>query len=389
MREFTAEQREFRSAFRNFLENEVAPHMDAWREIGVVDRKIFRRAGEQGYLMIWPDERHGGSGERDFRYSQIVIEESARSMTSDWYATLHSRVAGGYIDRFATEEQKMRWLPRCASGEAILAIAMTEPQAGSDLAGMRTNAVDQGDHFLLNGSKTYISNGINADLVVVAAKTGDASGRSHQISLFIVERGMAGFTRGRKLKKIGMQAQDTAELFFSDVRVPRDNLIGVVGEGFRYLTECLAEERLISTVQNLAGAWKALEETRDFVMQRELFGKRLADLQNTQFKLAALEAELDVVQLYLDHCVVEQNAGRLHSNKAAKAKLVSSELQGRVVDECLQLHGGAGYMDEYPISRLYTEARINRIAAGSSEVMKLIIGRDLLKGNYQSFFDRH
>ena len=389
MREFTAEQREFRSAFRSFLENEVAPHMDAWRESGVVDREIFRRAGEQGYLMIWPDERHGGSGERDFRYSQIVIEESARTMTSDWYATLHSRVAGGYIDRFATEEQKMRWLPRCASGEAILAIAMTEPQAGSDLAGMRTNAVDQGDSFLLNGSKTYISNGINADLVIVAAKTGDTSGRSHQISLFVVERGMAGFTRGRKLKKIGMQAQDTAELFFADVKVPRENLLGVAGEGFRYLTECLAEERLISTVQNLAGAWKAFEETRDFVMQRELFGKRLADLQNTQFKLAALEAELDVVQLYLDHCVAEQNAGRLNSNKAAKAKLVSSELQGRVVDECLQLHGGAGYMDEYPISRLYTEARINRIAAGSSEVMKLIIGRDLLKGNYQSFFDRH
>lgn len=386
-RDFTDEQRAFRAAFREFLENEIAPHMEAWRSQGIVDREAFRRAGALGYLMVWPEERFGGIGDRDFRYTQIVIEESARTMTSDWYATLHSRVAGAYIGRFGSEAQKARLLPGCVRGETILAIAMTEPQAGSDLAGLRTTALDCGDHFVLNGSKTYISNGINADVVIVAAKTGGA-GRSRDLTLLLVERGMEGFARGRNLRKMGMQAQDTAELFFSDVRVPRANVLGVPGEGFRYLTECLAEERLVSTAQNMAGAYKAFEETRTFVLERRVFGQRLSDMQNTQFKLAALEAELEVVQLYLDHCVAEHNANRLSATMAARAKLVSSELQGRVVDECVQLHGGAGYMDEVPISRLYTEARINRIAAGSSEVMKLIIGRELLSARYQSLFDR-
>ncbi|MBX3593395.1 acyl-CoA dehydrogenase family protein [Sphingomonas sp.] len=383
MRQFTEEQIMFRDAYRRFLEAEVAPHMEQWREDGIVPREIFRRAGSQGFLMIWPAEKYGGMGDDDFRYEQIIIEETVRAGCACWYNTLHSRLVGPYLQRFGTEEQRLRFLPSCVSGETILAIAMTEAGAGSDLAGMRTTVVDQGDHYLLNGSKTFISNGINADLVVVAAKPVGAE-KKHDMVLLLVERGMEGFERGRNLKKMGLSAQDTAELFFDNVKVPKANVLGEPGKGFYHLMEGLAEERLIAAVGAAANARRGFDVTRDYVMQRILFGKPLSEQQNTQFRMAEMDAEIDMVQTYVDHCVAEHNAGRLTSNMGAKAKMLTTEVEWKMMDLGVQLHGGHGYMDEYPISHMFTDARINRILAGSSEVMRLIIGRDVFSQKYQS-----
>ena len=386
MRNFTEDQIMFRDAYRKFLASEIAPHMEDWREAGIVDRSAFKKAGDLGFLMIWPDEKYGGMGDTDFRYEQIIIEETARAGCKQFYNTLHSRLVGPYFRRFGTEEQRQRFLPKCVSGETILAIAMTEPGAGSDLAGMRTSAEDKGDHFLLNGSKTYISNGINADVVIVAAKLAGAA-KKHAMVLLIVERGMEGFERGRNLKKMGMPAQDTAELFFKDVKVPKANVLGEPGKGFYYLMEGLAEERLISAVGCAANARKAFDITREYVMQRQLFGQPLSDQQNTQFRMAEMDTEIELAQVYIDHCVTEHNQGRLTSNMGAKAKMVASEVEWKMLDLGVQLHGGAGFMDEYPISRMFSDARINRILAGSSEVMRLIIGRDVFSQKYQSLFD--
>lgn len=386
MRNFTEDQIMFRDAYRKFLASEIAPHMEEWREAGIVDRKAFKKAGDLGFLMIWPDEKYGGMGDIDFRYEQIIIEETARAGCKQFYNTLHSRLVGPYFQRFGTEEQRERFLPKCVSGETILAIAMTEPGAGSDLAGIRTTAEDKGDHFLLNGSKTYISNGINADVVIVAAKVAGAE-KKHAMVLLIVERGMEGFERGRNLKKMGMPAQDTAELFFKDVKVPKANVLGEPGKGFYYLMEGLAEERLISAVGCAANARKAFDITREYVMQRQLFGQLLSDQQNTQFRMAEMDTEIELAQVYIDHCVAEHNQGRLTSNMGAKAKMVASEVEWKMLDLGVQLHGGAGFMDEYPISRMFSDARINRILAGSSEVMRLIIGRDVFSQKYQSLFD--
>lgn len=386
MRNFTEDQIMFRDAYRKFLASEIAPHMEDWREAGIVDRSAFKKAGDLGFLMIWPDEKYGGMGDTDFRYEQIIIEETARAGCKQFYNTLHSRLVGPYFQRFGTEEQRQRFLPKCVSGETILAIAMTEPGAGSDLAGMRTSAEDKGDHFLLNGSKTYISNGINADVVIVAAKLAGAA-KKHAMVLLIVERGMEGFERGRNLKKMGMPAQDTAELFFKDVKVPKANVLGEPGKGFYYLMEGLAEERLISAVGCAANARKAFDITREYVMQRQLFGQPLSDQQNTQFRMAEMDTEIELAQVYIDHCVTEHNQGRLTSNMGAKAKMVASEVEWKMLDLGVQLHGGAGFMDEYPISRMFSDARINRILAGSSEVMRLIIGRDVFSQKYQSLFD--
>jgi len=386
MRNFTEDQIMFRDAYRKFLASEIAPHMEDWREAGIVDRSAFKKAGDLGFLMIWPDEKYGGMGDTDFRYEQIIIEETARAGCKQFYNTLHSRLVGPYFQRFGTEEQRQRFLPKCVSGETILAIAMTEPGAGSDLAGMRTSAEDKGDHFLLNGSKTYISNGINADVVIVAAKLAGAD-KKHAMVLLIVERGMEGFERGRNLKKMGMPAQDTAELFFKDVKVPKANVLGEPGKGFYYLMEGLAEERLISAVGCAANARKAFDITREYVMQRHLFGQPLSDQQNTQFRMAEMDTEIELAQVYIDHCVTEHNQGRLTSNMGAKAKMVASEVEWKMLDLGVQLHGGAGFMDEYPISRMFSDARINRILAGSSEVMRLIIGRDVFSQKYQSLFD--
>lgn len=386
-RDFTEDQHMFRAAYRKFLEQEIVPHMERWREQGIVDRDAFTKAGAQGFLMVWPDEEFGGTGDNDFRFEQVIIEETGYALMSDWYNSLHSRLVGPYLTRLGSSEQQQRFLPKCVTGECILAIAMTEPDAGSDLAGMRTTARDRGDHFLLNGSKTYISNGINADLVVVAAKT-DPENNPHAMGLFLVERGMEGFERGRNLAKMGMKAQDTAELFFNNVIVPKENVLGEPDKGFYYLMEGLAEERLIGACGYLSGAQKAFDITVDFARERKLFGKTLSKFQNTQFKMAELRAELDLQQVFVDQCVAAQNAGQLTAVDAAKAKLATSELFCRVADECVQQHGGAGYMDEYPISRIYTDARISRIYAGSSEVMKIIISRDVFSDDVVPFNER-
>lgn len=386
MRSFTDEQNMLRIAYRKFLENEIAPNMEKWREQGIVDREAFKKAGDQGFLMVWPDEQYGGMGERDFRYEQIIIEETQRAGCAEFYNTVHSRLVGPYLDRFGNDEQKQRFLPGCVSGEKILAIAMTEPDAGSDLAGMRTTLREQGNHFVLNGSKTYISNGINADYIIVAGKS-DPEANPHAMTLCVVERGMEGFERGRNLGKMGLKAQDTAELFFNNVTIPKTNILGEPGKGFSYLIEGLAEERLISATCSAAGARRAFNLTREFVIQRKVFGKPLSVMQNTQFKMAEIDAELDLIQVYIDHCVAMHNDGKLTPNMAAKAKLQATELEGKMVDLGVQLHGGAGYMQEYPICNMYTDTRINRILAGSSEIMKLIISRDIFSENYSSILD--
>lgn len=387
-REFTEEQQMFRDAYRKFLATEIVPHMERWREAGIVDREAFRKAGEQGFLMVWPDEKYGGMGDPDFRFEQIIMEESAYARVGDWYNTLHSRLVGPYFTRFGTEEQCQRFLPGCVSGEKILAIAMTEPDAGSDLAGMRSTAVEHDDHWVVNGSKVYISNGINADIVIVAAKT-DPENNPHHMTLFIVERGMEGFERGRNLKKMGLKAQDTAELFFNNVKVPKENVLGEPGKGFIYLMEGLAEERLIGAAGYLSAAQLSFDLTLEFVKERKAFGKPLTAFQNTQFKLAELRSELDLAQVYIDHCVKSFNAGQLTAVDAAKAKLMTSELQVKAAELGVQLHGGAGYMDEYPISRQYTDAKISTIYAGSSEVMKIIISRDFTGDDYTPFNTRN
>lgn len=387
-RDFTEEQQMFREAYRRFLSAEIVPHMESWREAGIVDREAFRKAGEQGFLMIWPDEKYGGMGDDDFRFEQVIMEEVAYARVGDWFSTLHSRLVGPYFTRFGSEEQCQRLLPDCVSGEKILAVAMTEPDAGSDLAGMRSTAVADGDDWVLNGSKTYISNGINADVVIVAAKT-DPENNPHAMTLFIVERGMTGFERGRNLAKMGMKAQDTAELFFNDVRIPKDNVLGEPHKGFYYLMDGLAEERLIGACAYLASAQLSWDLTADYVSERKAFGKPIAAFQNTQFTLAQLRMELDIAQNYVDQCVAAFNAGQLTAVDAAKAKLVTSELQVKSADIGVQLHGGAGYMDEYPISRQFTDAKIATVYAGSSEIMKLIISRDCLGPDYEPFNTRN
>lgn len=370
---FEPEHETFRASFRRFVEREVSPHAERWRAQGHVDREAFLRAGENGYLLMWADEAYGGAGVRDFRYEQIIIEENTRKGEPGFYMTLHSRLVAPYIGELGSEDQKVRFLPGCVRGETILGIAMTEPDAGSDLAGMRMQAKDCGDHWLLNGAKTYISNGQIGDLFVVAART--VPDKRHGLGLFLVERGAQGFTRGRHLKKMGLKAQDTSELFFNQVRVPKANVLGDPTQGFYYLARFLAEERLIGSCSYLAHAQEAFEITLDFVRARRLFGRPLGALQNTRFKMAQMRAQIDALQVFVDHCVTEHNAGRLTADVAAEAKLLASELEGRVMDECVQLHGGAGYMEEYRICRMYTDARVSRIFAGSSEIMLEIISR--------------
>ncbi|HEY5654205.1 MAG TPA: acyl-CoA dehydrogenase family protein [Woeseiaceae bacterium] len=372
---FNEDHEMFRDAVRNFFIKEVKPHAERWNEQGIVDREAFLKAGEQGLLLTWADEKYGGAGIKDFRYEQVIIEENARNGDAGFFLTLHSRLVGPYIGELGTEEQKARWLPKCVSGEHILAVAITEPGAGSDVAGLRARAEDKGDHYLLNGSKTYISNGILADLVIVVARTDPNS--SHGLSLFVVERGMEGFERGRNLKKMGLKSQDTAELFFNNVKVPKENLLGEFNRGFYHLMHFLAEERLLGAVGYHAWSEKAFDITMEFINERKAFGQTIGAFQNTRFRMADMRTELDVAQAYIDHCVIVHNEGKLSAADAAKAKLYTSELEGRVMDACVQLHGGAGYMDEYPISRMYANARISRIFAGSSEIMREIIARSI------------
>lgn len=372
---FEPEHDQFRESARRFFQNEIGPNAERWRKQGYVDREAFKKAGDQGYLMIWADEKYGGTHVKDFRFEQVLIEENGWHGEGGFFMSLHSRLVGPYIGHLGNEEQKMRILPKCIKGETILGIAMTEPGTGSDLASMKTRAEDKGDHWLLNGSKTYISNGQIGDLFIVAAKTDPNT--SHGLGLFLVERGMEGFERGRNLAKLGLKAQDTSELFFNNVKVPKANVLGDPHKGFRYLTTFLAEERLMTSVGSICHAQRAFAVTLDFIKERKVFGKTLGLFQNSRFKMAEMRAQIDALQCFVDQLVLLHNDGKLDVPTAAKAKLLTTDLEGRVVDECLQLHGGAGYMDEYPISRMFANARISRIFAGSNEIMKEIIGRDL------------
>jgi acyl-CoA dehydrogenase len=372
---FEPEHAQFRDSVRRFLIAEVQPHAERWREQGIVDRSAWRAAGASGLLLMWADPCYGGAGVDDIRYDQVLTEEWMRHGEGGFYVPLHNRIVGPYLNGLGTPEQKDRFLPGCVRGDIILAIAMTEPQAGSDLTGMRSRAVEHDDHWVLSGSKTYISNGHLADLVVVAARTDPDNPRA--IGLFLVERGMPGFTRGRRLKKIGMPAQDTAELFFDQVKVPKTNVLGDPRRGLAALMRFLAEERLFGAIRFLAMAERAFEITVPFVKERQMFGQSLGAFQNTRFVLASLRTELDLAQALVDHCVLEALDGQLSGDLAAEAKLATSEILGRVVDDCLQLHGGAGYMQEYEIARLYQDARVARIFAGSSEIMRELIGRAL------------
>ena len=372
---FDSDHEQFRDSVARFVRNEVAPHVDEWRAQGRCDRSVFERAGEHGLLLMWADEAYGGAGVSDFRYEQIVYEEMIRHGDIGVYLTLHSRLVAPYIGRLGTAEQKRRWLTGAASGKTILAIAMTEPGAGSDLAGIRARAERRNGGWVLNGAKTYISNGLNADAVIVAARTHPDERRA--FGLFVVERGMPGFERGNGLHKLGLDAQDTAELFFNDVWVPDENVLGDPASGFSYLAEGLAEERLLSACQSIAHAQVAFDLTLPYVKERRAFGRPIGAMQNTRFTMARMRAELDAMQTWVDVLVTEHNAGHLDAATAASAKLLTSELENRVIDSCLQLHGGAGYMEEYRISRMYRDARVSRIFAGASEIMLEIIGRSV------------
>jgi alkylation response protein AidB-like acyl-CoA dehydrogenase len=365
----------FRDATRRFMQAEVEPHIERWREQGICDKDAFLKAGEQGLLGMWVPEEYGGMGIEDFRFEQVLIEETIRHGDIGLFLTLHSRLVGPYIGHLGSEALKLRLLPRVVSGETILGIAMTEPGAGSDLAGIKSRAERDGEDWILNGSKTYISNGINGGAFVVAART--VPGKPHGIGLFVVEEGMDGFQRGRNLSKMGLKAQDTAELFFENVRVPAENVLGDPEKGFYSLMHFLAEERLISACQEVAHAQVAFDLTMDFVQERKAFGRPIGAFQNTRFKLAELRTLIDVTQTFVDQCVTLHNAGDLGAELAAEAKLFASETESRVMDDCVQLHGGAGYMSEYRISHMFTDARVSRIYAGSSEIMKEIIARGI------------
>jgi len=361
----------FRDSFRRFCEEEIKPRSEEWIEAGIVTRDIWEKAGANGFLAPFVSEEFGGLGLDDFRYSQIMTEEMARIGESGFALGLHNDVIAPYLDAFANDEQKKRWLPKVCSGETILAIAMTEPGTGSDLQGIKTKLEDKGDHYILNGAKTFISNGILSDLVIVAAKTPEG------ISLVIVERGMEGFNRGRNLKKIGMKSQDTAELVFEDVVVPKENLLGQPGQGFIYLMQKLAQERVVCAVGAMAVAYFSFEQTLDYVKERTAFGKPIGKFQNTRFKMAEMQTEITIGYTFLDSLVAKLLAGTLSPNEACMAKWWTTDLQNRVVDQCVQLHGGYGYMMEYPIARAYIDSRITPIFAGTNEIMKEVIGRGM------------
>jgi alkylation response protein AidB-like acyl-CoA dehydrogenase len=368
----------FRESFRSWVDKEVSPHYLEWEEAGIAPRELFTSAGRYGFIGMQIPEAYGGGGTSDFRFNQIIAEELAAAGIggAGLGLTLHNDVTTPYFLETCNDEQRQRWLPGIASGELITAIAMTEPGTGSDLAGIATTAVRDGDEYVLNGSKTFITNGINSDLVVVVAKT-DPSERHAGMSLLVVERGMPGFERGRNLDKIGMHSQDTAELFFNDVRVPAANLLGEEGKGFNYLTGNLAQERLSIAISGQATARAALEWTVEYVRERTAFGKPIGSFQNTKFVLAEVKTEVDVAQAYVDRCVLQLNAGELSAAEAAQAKYWCTDLQKTATDRCLQLFGGYGYMLEYPIARAYADARVTSIYGGTNEVMKTIIAKSL------------
>jgi alkylation response protein AidB-like acyl-CoA dehydrogenase len=375
---FDESHRLFRDSVRRFIDKEVAPNIAAWEAAGIVDRSLFAAAGASGFLAMDVPEEYGGGGVEDFAYNVIVGEEMAFAGAggAGLGITLHNDVAIPYFRDLTNDEQKRRWLPGICSGEAITAIAMTEPGIGSDLASMSTTAVRDGDHYVVNGSKTFITNGINADLVITAVKT-DPTQRHRGMSLLVIERGTEGFERGRNLDKIGLHSQDTAELFFNDARVPVDNLLGAEGEGFVHLVRNLPRERLSIAAYGVAAARAALEWTLAYVKERTAFGQPVGTFQNSRFTLAEMATEVAIGEAFIDRCVQALNAGELTPEEAAMAKHWCTDLQGRVIDAGLQLHGGYGYMTEFPIARAYADARVTRIYGGTNEIMKEIIGRSL------------
>jgi alkylation response protein AidB-like acyl-CoA dehydrogenase len=375
---------DFRSSFRTFLQREVIgdeSRYGEWERHGIVPREVFAKAGEGGFLGMAVPESHGGPGVEDFRLNLILGEEAQRAAVGDLGLglTLHNDICLPYFLSYCDHSQRDRWLPGIASGELITALAMTEPGIGSDLANMSTRATLQGDHYVVDGSKTFITNGINADLVIVAVKTreGGHQDRHRGISLLVVERDMEGFTRGRNLQKLGQHAQDTAELSFEGVRVPVENLLGSEGEGFHQLVSNLPQERLSIAGSAIAAAEVALTGTLSYVRDRQAFGQPIGSFQSAKFALAELHTEVEIARVFVDRCVTELNAGRLTPEDAAMAKWWTTELQGRTVDRCLQLHGGYGYMLEYPIAKAYVDARVTRIYGGANEIMKEIVGRSL------------
>jgi len=374
---FEAEHDLFRENVRRFLEAEAVPFHHEWEKQGQVDRKLWTMAGEQGFLCPTVGEAYGGVG-TDFRYNVVVDEELARAGVTGIGWGLHSNIVAPYIEHYGSEEMKQRLLPKMVTGELVGAIAMTEPGAGSDLQGVKTTAVKDGDHYIINGSKTFITNGQHANIVIVVCKTDPKAG-AKGTSLIIVEEGMKGFSKGRNLEKVGLKAQDTSELFFQDVRVPVSNLIGAENQGFIYLMQELPQERMGVAVSAVACSESLIEQTVAYVKQRNAFGKTVASFQNTQFKLAELDAEVTQQRVFLDRCIELHIEGKLDAITASKAKLLTTDLQCKVADECVQLHGGYGFMWEYPVARAWADSRVQRIYAGTNEIMKLIIGRDLLK----------
>lgn len=373
---FEPEHDLFRESYRKFLETHVAPYHDQWAEQGVVDRSVWLEAGKQGFLGMAMPEEYGGGGVKDFRYNSIITEETVRGQYSGLGFSLHNDVIAPYLLELADEEQKKRWLPKFCSGELITAIAMTEPGTGSDLQGIKTRAVRDGDDWVLNGAKTFITNGINSDIVIVVAQTDPEKG-AQGFSLLVVERGMPGFERGRNLDKLGLKAQDTAELSFTDVRVPAANLLGQEGMGFIHLMQNLPQERLSIAVMAAAAMEACLDMTCQYVRDRKAFGKPIGALQNTRFVLAELATKTTAVRVLVDRCITELNAGTLSVEDAAMAKWWSTEEQVELIDRCLQLHGGYGYMREYPIAQAYLDARVQTIYGGTTEIMKEIVGRSL------------
>jgi acyl-CoA dehydrogenase len=375
---FTADHEAFRSVVRDFVAKEVVPHYADWEKAGQMPREIFSKLGALGGLGITIPETYGGAGLVDFRYSVVLQEEASRALVTLGTVRTQLDVVLPYFLAYADEEQRARWFPGLAAGRLLTAIAMTEPGTGSDLAGIRTTAVRDGDEYIVNGAKTFITGGRLADLVIVVARTStQADDRRAGLTLLVVEDGMPGFTRGRVLDKLGLKVQDTAELAFDNVRVPVANRLGTEGAAFGYLGHNLPQERMTVAVGSVAQAWAAVHETIAYVKQRKAFGTPVAAFQNTKFELAAMAAELEAAQAMLDRAVLELVAGDLSGADAAKVKLFCTETQGRVVDRCLQLFGGYGYITEYPIARLYADARITRIYAGTSEVMKVIIAKSL------------
>jgi alkylation response protein AidB-like acyl-CoA dehydrogenase len=373
---YETEHDAFRAAVRAFVDKQVVPFHQEWEKAGVVDRSVWLEAGKQGLLGMDVPEQYGGGGARDFRYNCVVSEELTRAGASGVGFTLHNDVMAPYLLDLTTDEQKARWLPPFVTGEMITAIAMSEPGAGSDLQGVKTTARRDGSDWILSGSKTFITNGILSDLVLVVART-DPDAGARGFSLLAVERGMKGFERGRNLAKVGMKAQDTAELFFDEVRVPADNLVGREGGGFIHLMEKLPQERLSIAVVAVAAARKVFELTLDYCKQRSAFGKPIGSFQHNRFVLAEMATELEIAQTFVDKAVLEHNAGRFTVQDAAMAKWWTTELQKRVVDSCVQLHGGYGYMLEYPVAKAFVDSRVQTIYGGTTEVMKEIIGRSL------------